>query len=168
MKITRLEVDHYMGTRHIVIEPGNRHALLIGGMNEEGKSSLIGAIGACLSGRESAEDPIHTGKKRASIIMDTEDPDWEIVRKFTSKGSTLVIKNADGVAQKKPQQLLNEVIGTRCLDPLAFMKLKKREQRDVLVGLVDLGIDLFEHDRERKQIYDTRAATRAGVSPAWV
>lgn len=163
MKIVRIETTHYMGTRHIIIEPGNRHAVLIGGMNEQGKSSLIGAIGGCFSGREVADEPIRRGKKRAEIRMDTEDPEWEIVRKFGKSGSTLVIKNADGKVQKKPQKLLDEIIGKRCLDPLAFMRLKKREQRDLLVSVLDIGIDLFEHDRERKQVYDKRSGHNSNV-----
>lgn len=163
MKIVRIEAVNFMGLRQVTIEPGNRHAVLIGGNNAQGKSSLIGAIAGCFSGREVADEPIRRGQKRAEIRMDTEDPEWEIVRKFGKSGTTLTIKNADGKVQKKPQKLLDEIIGKRCLDPLAFMRLKQREQRDMLVSVIDIGIDLFAHDCERKKVYDERSNFNSDV-----
>lgn len=155
-KITLLEINDYKKIRSVVIEPGEATLMLIGGDNTEGKSSLLGAMTAALGGgRELPEDPIRHGAKKASIRVVFDDGELVVRRRFTSKGSTLEVTNAEGKVSS-PQKMLDQIIGKRFLDPMKFSRLSALEQRATLLPCVDMDIDLDASVAAEKVAYDDR------------
>jgi hypothetical protein len=156
MKITLIEVKNYKRLEYISIAPGDRNIVLIAGKNRQGKSSLIGAMSAAIGGgKEAAEEPIRKGQKRADIKIEY-DGELVVHRKFLASGaSTLEIKNKVGTLSK-PQQVLDKLIGSRFLNPLEFMRLAEKKQRDVLIQCASIDLDLDAHAKKRKSVFDER------------
>ena len=156
LKITLLEVNDYKRISTALIEPGERSLVLVGGNNTHGKSSLLGAMGAALGGqREVPDDPIRHGARKASIRVVFDDGELVVRRKFTAKGSTLEVTNAEGKVAA-PQKLLDQLIGSRFLDPMKFSRLSAIEQRKVLLGCVKMDIDLDANLADEKKAYEQR------------
>lgn len=156
MKITLLEIHDFKRLKDVTIEPGERSVVLIGGNNTHGKSSLLGAMSAALGGKkEVPEDPIRHGAKKASIRVVFDDGELQIRRKFTTKGSTIEV-TSEGGKISSPQKMLDKIVGSRFIDPMAFTRLSAKEQRETILGCVDLDIDLDDNIAAEKRAYDER------------
>lgn len=155
MKIISLEAENYKRLKAVEITPeGN--TIVIGGRNAQGKSSVLDAIWAALGGREGnkASKPIRDGEAKAKVKLDLGD--MIVTRTWTGDNSTVKVESAEGAVFKSPQALLDGLVGRLSFDPLAFTRLSSREQREALLGLVDLDIDLDAHESEYKSVFDER------------
>lgn len=154
MKIIELRAENFKRLRAVEIAPDGT-LQVIGGRNAQGKSSVLDAIWSALGGgKANPEKPIRDGEQKATVSLDLGD--LKITRTWTGKGTTLKVENADGAAYKSPQGMLDSLIGQLGFDPLAFTRLKPREQREELLRLVDLPIDLDDLERQRATVYDQR------------
>lgn len=155
MKIISLEAENYKRLKAVEITPDG-NLVVIGGRNAQGKSSVLDAIWAALGGREGnkAAKPIRDGESKARVRLDLGD--LIVTRTWTESGSTVKVESAEGAVFKSPQSMLDELIGRLSFDPLAFTRLSGKEQRDVLLGLVDLPIDLDALSAERERLFSDR------------
>lgn len=164
MKISLLEVENYKRVKKIVIAPGDRSMVLIGGKNRQGKSSLIGAMSSALGGtKESPEKPIRKGQKAADIKIELDGGELVVHRRFLESGNSRLEVTSKDAKLKSPQAVLDRLVGTRFLDPLRFSRLSSKEQREVLLKCVDLGLDLDAWAAERKEVYEQRTAANRTV-----
>ncbi len=133
----------------------------IAGQNGAGKSSVLDAVAAALSGREIPDKPIHEGAKNAEIVVETDQ--IVITRRFTASGSTLVVENKDRTSKfSKPQDLLEKLTGgpnARLFDPSRFIRQSetpdgRTAQRIQLQALV--GMDFTKLDADKKRLTDER------------
>lgn len=163
MKITLLEVSNYRRVENVQIAPGDRSMILIGGRNRQGKSSVLGAISAALGGKaEVADEPVRSGADAAEIRVVLDDGELTVTRRFSGERTVLEVASKDG-RLKSPQAVLDRVVGTRFLDPLRFSRLKPKEQREELLKVVDVGIDLDAHAAERQKVYGQRTEANREV-----
>lgn len=154
MKIIELRASNFKRLKAVEIAPDGT-LQVIGGRNAQGKSSVLDAIWSALGGgKANPEKPIRDGEERATVSLDLGD--LKITRTWTGKGTTLKVENADGASYKSPQGMLDSLIGQLGFDPLAFTRLRPREQREELLRLVDLPIDLDALEQERSTVYDER------------
>lgn len=122
--------------------------VIVSGRNGQGKSSLLDSIAYALGGKRLIPDePIRKGAKSATVEVtlggeDVEHGPWTVKRRFTKGGTSIRIENAAGHEFSSPQALLDTFLGDFSFDPLEFLDLKPREQREALLRTVDLGIDL--------------------------
>ncbi len=152
MKIIELQVENVKRVDAVWIEPGP-NCNFIGGDNGEGKTSVIDAIVMGLAGEKAIPpDPIHHGKKRAKIKIDLGELVAE--RIITPKGTTLVLKAADGQPLATPQAILNKLATKLNFDPLAFVHMKSKEQLDALLEVV--GLDFTELTKNRDKFFSER------------
>ncbi len=154
MRITELRVESFMGVEMIDMKVDNKGGLvLIGGKNGSGKTSLMAAIECVMAGKRLHPDkPIKTGAKRSSIVLKLGE--LTLVRKFTPKGTTITITNADGFQAKSPQKLLDELYNAISFDPAAFAGMKDVAQLDLVRRLC--GIDTTALDQEHETHYANR------------
>jgi len=159
MKITLLDIKHYLRLKEAKIEPAGRHVIKIAGLNKQGKTSLLRAITNAFGGKgEDPEMPIHEGEDSADIRINLEGDDgtYQLHKRFLKSGaSTLKVTGIDGKVTS-PQKVLDKIVNTRFLDPLAFSLLGGKEQKEALLGAVDIGIDLNKWEKDRKVIFDNR------------
>lgn len=157
--IISLRAENVKRLSAIEITPDGQPLVTVGGMNGAGKSSVLDAIQyACAGKAAMPEAPIRAGADRATILMRTQD--YVIERRITPGGSTVTVRASDGSPLKSPQAVLDSLCADIAFDPLAFLRMKPKDQVAALAGLA--GIDLAQHDAERQRIFAERtAANRA-------
>lgn len=161
MKIGLISIKDFKRIRNVVIAPGSRAMILIAGMNKQGKTSLIGAITACLGGKGGEPDrPIRDGEDFSEIKIDLHNEEgeleYEVFKRFLRSGSSsLKLIGKDGKLSS-PQKILDRIIGTRFLEPFKFLDLPPKQQLEALVKVVDIGINLEEWQEKRKRLFDAR------------
>ena len=163
-RITLLDVEDYQCVRKISIRPGSKNLILIAGMNKVGKSSLIGAITAAFGGKgEEPRRPIRDGAEFADIRIEVDDPILKIYKRFLPSGNSSLRVESESGKLNSPQKILDHLRGTRFLDPLKFMDLSDKDQRITLLKVVDIGIDLDEWEKTKKEYFDNRASANRDV-----
>ena len=134
MKILELRSENFKKIKAIDITP-KEDVVIISGKNAQGKSSVLDSIWAALTSKAIPEKPIREGEKKAEIELNLGK--LIIRRTFTEKGDYLTVTNVDGARFPSPQKMLDEFVGDLSFDPLEFMKLKEKEQKDLLLKIVN-------------------------------
>ena len=153
-RIIKLQAENVKRIEAIEIEPSGA-LVVIGGENGAGKSSTLDAIEYALHGKGShPAEPIRNGAEKARVVVEMED--YKVIRRFTKKGTQLVVEGKGGTIHKSPQKLLDKLAGDFCFDPLAFAQMEPRDQLGLMKRLV--GLDFTEVDVKRKELYGERTA----------
>lgn len=159
MHIIGLEVEHFKRIRVLRIKPDGS-LVILGGQNGAGKTSVLDAIEAALGGLGAAPtDPVRHGARKARIVVNLGE--LVVERTFSSRGSQLVVKAADGTPQRSPQALLDELYSKISFDPASFARMEPKKQDAVLKEL--LGLDFNELDRDRSAIFAARTEENRAI-----
>lgn len=155
LRIFKFTAENIKKLSVVEIVPGNRNVILITGKNGNGKTSTLDALWYLLAGTSNIPiKVIREGEESAIIKADIGE--YEIVRKFTQKTTSLTITGSDGIKVSSPQALLDSLIGKITLDPREFSAMKSKEQFSVLKNIVPLDVDLDALDATRQKHYDMR------------
>lgn len=157
MRIIRLEAENVKKLRAVAIEPtGN--VVQITGANGSGKTSVLDCIWMALGGKDAVPStPVRQGEESARITLDLGE--FIVTRTFSAAGTTaLKVTSPQGAVYGSPQTMLDKLLGSLSFDPLAFSRMKPREQRDQLATLAGLATMLDELDAAHKQDYEARTA----------
>ena len=156
MKIIQLTASNVKRLKAVEITPDGT-LQIVGGRNAQGKSSVLDAIWLALGGGKAGKEttlPIRDGESKASVTLDLGD--LVVTRSWTQKGTTLKVTSKDGAVYGSPQKMLDELVGRLSFDPLEFTRLSASEQRDALLDLVDLDVDVDALDAERAEVFAQR------------
>lgn len=158
MKIIELRAENVKRLKAVHITPDGT-LQVVGGRNAQGKSSVLDAIWLALGGGKAGKAttvPIRDGEDHASVTLDLGE--LVITRTWTGSNTALKVTSAEGASFSSPQKMLDALVGQLTFDPLEFTRLSAKDQRDALIGLVDLPIDLDELDRQRAGLFADRTA----------
>ena len=136
---------------------------IIGGKNSQGKSSVLDAIFLALAGGDASKaikKPVRDGEDYAVVRLDLGE--YVVTREWKGDKSTLKVEAANGAKFSSPQNLLDSLLGRLAFDPLEFMRLAPKDQKDALLDLVHLDINLEALEIQRQNAYDER--TEIGLS----
>jgi DNA repair exonuclease SbcCD ATPase subunit len=101
MKILQLTAENVKKLKVVDINP-DTDVVQITGKNGSGKTSVLDSIWWALGGtKEIQAMPIRKGQESARIKLDLKE--IVVTRKFTDKGSTLTVENAEGARFPSPQ-----------------------------------------------------------------
>ena len=139
MKIIKFKAENFQKLKVVEISPDG-NVVQITGKCEQGKTTILDAIHVALGGGKMPTEPIRQGEKKASVEIDLGD--MIVTRSFTPAGSSLKIVNKDGFKASKPQDLLDKLVGKLAFDPLEFARADSKKQVEMLLGVIDLKIDL--------------------------
>lgn len=154
MRILKLQAENVKRIRVVEINPDGS-VVLVTGRNAQGKSSVLDAIVYALGGKESIPgQPLRDGADAGYIKLDLGDVVVE--RTFTADNTYLKVSARDGARYSNPQALLDGLVGKIAFDPLAFARMKAKDQLSALMEVVDLGLDLDGLAAERKALFDKR------------
>lgn len=163
-RITSLQVENIKRLKAIHVDPKGS-MIVVGGKNDQGKSSVLDSIMYALNGGKSIPSkPLRNGAKKGSVKLNiggTEHGDLIVERTFTERGSALVIKTKDGYEAPTPQKILDDMCGKLAFDPLDFARQKPKDQLAILRDLV--GIDFGAIDLERGTVFQTRTSVNREV-----
>jgi DNA repair exonuclease SbcCD ATPase subunit len=157
VRITKFKADNFKRLVAVEISPDG-DVVILSGKNGSGKSSALDAIWAALGGKAACPDkPIREGADKAEVRLEL-DNGLVVERTFTEKGTYLKVTAEEG-RQKftNPQAMLDALVGKIAFDPLAFARKAPKDQAAELLKVVDIGLDLEEHARQRQALYDARA-----------
>lgn len=159
MKIIELRASNVKRIKAVDITPDGT-LQVVGGRNAQGKTSVLDSIWLALGGGKAGKDtsrPIRDGEEKASVTLDLGE--LVVTRTWTASGTKLQVQSADGATHKSPQAMLDKLVGQLSFDPLAFTRLSARDQRDALLDLVDLDVDLDKLAADRQRLYQDRTET---------
>jgi len=158
MRITAATVKNFKRIEDVAIAPeADRHLLLIGGKNAQGKTSVLDALTAAFGGAKALpSDPVRRGAKNAEIKVELDGGAMTIKRVVDKDGGgSLEVRDESG-ALRSPQAVLDRLVGARFLDPLAFLALPAAGQRATLLGLIAEADKIAGLDAERVRVFDRR------------
>jgi DNA repair exonuclease SbcCD ATPase subunit len=168
MKITAIEIRDFKRVREVALRPSaDTYVVLIAGDNAQGKTSILDALTAAFGGgRAIPADPVRHGADRADIRIELDGGALIVSRKITADSETLMLRNADGVEQKRPQELLKSLVGSSFLDPFEFMQQKEADQRATLLKLIPNADAIVELDVAREEMFDKRRGVNRQLKEA--
>jgi hypothetical protein len=151
--IVRLQAENLKRLKAVEIVPGDNAAVVVGGMNGNGKTSVLDAIALAIGGLSGGPSrPIRNGEDSALVVVELED--LIVKRRWTASGSELIVTNKEGAKFSSPQKMLDKLIGKLSFDPLEFSRMKPTDQSKTLRDLV--GLDTSDIDERREDLYVTR------------
>lgn len=160
MKIVSLQAENVKRLRAVEIRPDGS-LVVIKGQNGAGKSSVLDSIWMALGGAKAIPSrPVREGKKKAVVRLELTD--LVVTRTISADGSsTLKVEGKDGAKFGSPQTMLDKLVANLSFDPLAFSRMKPREQRETLRQLV--GLDFSELDATRAKRFEERTEVNREV-----
>lgn len=153
IKINQLEIENVKRIKAVKIEPKETGLTIIGGNNNQGKTSVLDAIAWALGGEKYKPSQ---AVREGSVVP----PNLHLVMSnglvVERKGKNSTLKVTDPNGKKAGQQLLNEFIEQLALDLPKFMNASGKEKADVLLQIIGVGPQLIELDQKEKELYQER------------
>lgn len=155
MKINRLEIENVKRVKAVKLEPAANGLTIIGGNNNQGKTSILDAIAWALGGENYRPSQ---AQREDSVIP----PNLHIVMNngliVERKGKNSALKVTDPNGKKGGQQLLNEFVEQLALDLPRFMEASGKKKAEILLQIIGVGDQLAVLDRQEKEQYNERQA----------
>lgn len=155
VKISEFQLENVKRIKAVQCEPTQNGITVIGGKNNQGKTSVLDSIAWALGGdrfrpsqaqREGSVIPPYIKIKLSNGII------------VERQGKNSSLKVIDPSGNKGGQQLLNEFIESFALNLPKFMEANAKEKADILLRIIGVGDRLFELEKEENEIYNSRHA----------
>ena len=155
IKITSLEAENVKRIRAVKVEPTSAGLTIIGGDNNQGKTSVLDALAWALGGdRFRPSQAVREGSASPPHLKVTLSNGITVERK--GKNSALTVTDPSG--NKAGQQLLNAFIEQLALDLPRFMQMSDREKADALLQIIGVGDQLVVLEHKEQELYNQRHA----------
>lgn len=155
VKINRLEIENVKRIKAVKISPTENGLTIIGGNNNQGKTSVLDAIAWALGGEKYR--PSRAQRDGSAI-----PPNLHVVLSnglvVERKGKNSALKVTDPGGNKGGQQLLNEFVEQLALDLPRFMEASGKEKAQTLLKIIGIGDRLAELDKKERELYSTRTS----------
>lgn len=155
VKINTLELENIKRVKTVVLTPTKNGLTVIGGRNNQGKTSVIDAIAWVLGGDKFKPS---TPQREGSIIpphLKVTLSNGLIVER-SGKNSTLKVIDPNG--NKSGQQLLNEFVEQFALNLPKFMDASAKTKADIFLKIIGVGDRLYQLENEETTLYNKRHA----------
>lgn len=153
IKINKLEIENVKRIKTVKIEPTSNGLTIVGGNNNQGKTSVLDSIAWALGGEKYR--PSQAQREGSTI-----PPTLHIVMNnglvVERKGKNSSLKVTDPTGNKAGQQLLNEFVEQLALDLPKFMESSGKEKAQILLRIIGVGDQLEVLDRKEKELYNNR------------
>lgn len=155
VKILSLEAENVKRVRAVKVEPTAAGLTIIGGDNNQGKTSVLDALAWALGGdRFRPSQAAREGSTVPPYLKVTLSDGIIVERK--GKNSALTVTDPSG--KKAGQQLLNAFIEPLALDLPKFMQMSDREKADTLLQIIGVGEQLAALEHKEQELYNQRHA----------
>ena len=153
IKINKLEIENVKRVKAVKIEPTANGLTVIGGRNNQGKTSVLDSIAWVLGGEKFRPSD---AQRAGSVIP----PNLHLVMSnglvIERKGKNSDLKVIDPSGQKGGQQLLNEFVEQLALDLPKFMMSTAKEKANTLLQIIGVGAQLYEMEKQENELYNRR------------
>lgn len=155
IKINKLEIENVKRVKAVKIEPAANGLTIIGGNNNQGKTSVLDAIAWALGGNSFRPSQAQNNDSVIPPYLHIVLNNGLIVER---KGKNSDLKVTDPEGSKGGQQLLNEFVEQLALDLPRFMEAGSKEKADTLLRIIGIGDRLALLEQQEKELYNRRLA----------
>lgn len=153
VKINKLEIENVKRVKAVTIEPTSNGLTILGGNNNQGKTSVLDAIAWALGGNKyKPSKPARDGSMNPPTLR-VELSNGLIVER---KGKNSDLKVTDPSGQKAGQQLLDSFVEELAINLPKFIESSSKDKANTLLQIIGVGEKLWELDRKEEQLYNER------------
>lgn len=156
VKITALEAENVKRIKAVAFAPSPTGLTLVGGNNNQGKTSVLDALAWALGGERFRPDAAQRDGAIAPAYLKVTLSNGVVVER---KGKNASLTVTDPTGRRSGQQLLNAFVEPLALDLPRFMDASDKEKADILLRIIGIGAELHTRDLEIKGLYDKRTFT---------
>ncbi len=153
IKINKLEIENVKRIKAVKIEPSRDGLTIVGGNNNQGKTSVLDSIAWALGGEKyRPSQAVREGSvipPNLKVVMSNG-----LVVERKGKNSSLKVTDPDG--NKSGQQLLNEFVEQLALDLPKFMESSGKEKAQTLLKIIGVGDQLSCLETKEKELSSHR------------
>lgn len=153
VKINQLEFENVKRIKAVKIEPTAKGLTIIGGDNNQGKTSVLDSIAWALGGEKYRPSQATRQGSVNPPNLHIELSNGLIVER---KGKNSDLKVTDPNGHKAGQTLLNEFIEQLALDLPKFMQQTSKEKANTLLKIIGINDELVVMDKEEQALYNER------------
>lgn len=154
--ITALEAENVKRIKAVALTPAPTGLTLVGGNNNQGKTSVLDALAWALGGDRFHPDAAQRDGAIAPAHLKVTLSNGVVVER---KGKNASLTVTDPTGRRSGQQLLNAFVEPLALDLPRFMDASDKEKADILLRIIGVGAELHTRDLEIKGLYDKRTFT---------
>lgn len=154
--ITALEAENVKRIKAVAFAPSPTGLTLVGGNNNQGKTSVLDALAWALGGDRFRPDAAQRDGAIAPAHLKVTLSNGVVVER---KGKNASLTVTDPTGRRIGQQLLNAFVEPLALDLPRFMDASDKEKSDILLRIIGIGAELHTRDLEIKGLYDKRTFT---------
>lgn len=153
VKINALELENVKRIKAVKIDPTQNGLTIIGGDNNQGKTSVLDSIAWALGGDKNK--PSNAAREGSTIppVLKVTLSNGIIVER---KGKISSLKVTDPSGKKAGQNLLNSFIEQLALDLPKFMNKTNKEKAEVLLNIIGVGDQLAVYQKQENELYQER------------
>lgn len=153
VKINALELENVKRIKAVKIDPTQNGLTIIGGDNNQGKTSVLDSIAWALGGDKNK--PSNAAREGSTIppVLKVTLSNGIIVER---KGKNSSLKVTDPSGKKAGQNLLNSFIEQLALNLPKFMNKTNKEKADVLLNIIGVGDQLAVYQKQENDLYQER------------
>ena len=155
VKINELEIENLKRVKAVQVTPSATGLTIIGGNNNQGKTSVLDAIAWALGGNTFRPSQPH---REGSV----SDPYLHVVLSnglvVERKGKNSDLKVTDPTGNRAGQQILDGFISKLALDLPKFMQASDSEKANTLLNIIGVKDQLTALEKQENDIYQERTA----------
>lgn len=155
IKINKLEIENVKRIKAVKIEPTANGLTIVGGNNNQGKTSVLDSIAWALGGDKYRPSQAQRDGSMISPTLHIVMSNGLVVER---KGKNSSLKVTDPTGKKGGQQLLNEFVEQLALDLPKFMESSGKEKAQTLLKIIGVGDQIEILDKKEKELYNSRLA----------
>lgn len=178
MKVVSYQAHNVMRLSDVQFDMQGRHLFLVGGDNEQGKSSALTGLLMALCGRSGMDWPevaLREGEDEGLVKVelagnvDGEPAGLSLELRLKRRRGGVVVEEfrlygEDGKPVKEPRELLKRLYRYRGFDPQEFDHQSKADRRKTLMDLC--GLDFSGDAEAASEIYDERTVVNRELKSA--
>ena len=153
MKISKLEIENVKRVKAVSLEPTQNGLTVIGGRNNQGKTSVLDSIAWTLGGDKFKPT---SARREGSVVPPFLHVEMDNGLVVERRGENSSLKVIDPAGRKGGQQLLNEFVETFALDLPRFMEQSAKEKANVLLRIIGVEEQLKKLDYDESTTFNRR------------
>lgn len=153
VKINKLEIENVKRVKAVTIEPTPNGLTIVGGNNNQGKTSILDSIAWALGGNGYKPSQAMREGSFSPPLLKVELSNGLIVER-KGKNSTLTVIDPQGI--KSGQKLLDSFVEELAINLPKFIESSNKEKANILLQIIGVGERLHQLEIEENQLYQER------------
>lgn len=153
IKINKFEIENVKRVKAVKVEPSANGLTIVGGRNNQGKTSVLDAIAWALGGNKYRPSQ---ATREGSVIPPYLSVTLSNGLVVERKGKNSDLKVVDPNGEKAGQQLLNSFVEELAIDLPKFLNSTSKEKANTLLQIIGVGDQLHRLEHEEQDLYNQR------------